>query len=402
MREERRSQKDPLSALGGHIPLPLPVPDWSKPIILLLLVLVLWFAVRSRLAARRASRLEGQRVTLLRDVGVMQAALVPEVPARLGGLEISVAYRPAEGPAAGGDFYDVFALEEDRVAIVLGDVAGHGHEALTHAALTRYTLRAYMQAGLEPRAALALAGRALSDPAAGHFATVAVGVYDARVGTLTYALAGHPPPILRDARTREPLTVCCSPPVGWGLPTGRRQSTVSLPAGAGVCFFSDGLVEARSEDGLLGRERLSEIFDGLGSRPAAEDLLGGVRAAACSTPDDMAACVLTPLAGCGDGGGRGSVQVEELEADAGELEGTPARAFLAACGVPAARIEQAIVRARRVAAEHETALLRVELGAVAAEVEVVPPELGVAAPGPGPGHEPQPMAQPLLRTLSAI
>ena len=323
-------------------------------------------------------------MTLLRDVGVMQAALVPEVPARLGGLEISVAYRPAEGPAAGGDFYDVFALEGGRVAIVLGDVAGHGHEALTHAALTRYTLRAYMQAGLEPRAALALAGRALSDPAAGHFATVAVGVYDARVGTLTYALAGHPPPILRGVRAREPLTVCCSPPVGWGLPTGRRQSTVSLPAGAGVCFFSDGLVEARSEDGLLGRERLSEIFDGLGSRPAAEDLLGGVRAAACSTPDDMAACVLTPLAGVVRRWPR-DVQIEELEADAGELEGAPARAFLAACGVPAAGIEQAIVRARRIAAEHETALLRVELGAGAAEVEVVPPELGVAAPGRGRG-----------------
>ena len=387
----RSSQKNPLSALGGHIPLPLPVPNWSKPIILLLLLLVLWFAVRSRLAARRARRLEDQRVTLLRDLGVMQAALVPEVPARLGGLDVSVAYRPAEGPAAGGDFYDVFALEEGRVAIVLGDVAGHGHEALTHAALTRYTLRAYMQAGLEPRAALALAGRALSDPAAEHFATVAVGVYDAQAATLTYALAGHPPPILRGVQAHEPLTVCCSPPVGWGLPTGRRQSTISLPAGAQVCFFSDGLVEARAEDGLLGRERLSEILGGLGARPAAEDLLGGVRAATCATPDDMAACLLRPVADRGDGG---CVEIEELEADVGELAGSSARAFLAACGVPAARIERAIVHARRVAAEHETALLRVALDTVVADVDVVPPGFGVP---PAPGHESQSMAQPLLR-----
>jgi hypothetical protein len=396
---ERHTQKDPLSALGGHIPLPLPVPDWSKPIILVLLLLVLWFAVRSRLAARRARRLEGQRVTLLRDLGVMQAALVPEVPARLGGLEISVAYRPAEGPAAGGDFYDLFALEEGRIAIVLGDVAGHGHEALTHAALTRYTLRAYMQAGLEPRAALALAGRALSDPAAEHFATVAVGVYDTRAGRLTYALAGHPPPIMRGVQVREPPMICCSPPVGWGLPTGRRQSTVSLPAGAEVCFFSDGLVEARAADGLLGRERLGKILDGLGSRPVAGDLLEGVRVAACSTPDDMAACLLAPVAGC-DGGEAGTrSQIEELEADVGELEGAAARAFLGACGVPAAKIEQTIARALRVAAEHETALLRVELDAGAAEVCVLVPEFGAA---PTVGHESRPMAQPLLRTLSAI
>jgi serine phosphatase RsbU (regulator of sigma subunit) len=115
-------------------------------------------AVCGRLAARRARRLEDQRATLLRDVDVMQAALVPEVPASLGGLAVSVAYRPAEGPAAGGDFYDLFIPAPGKVAIILGDVAGHGHEALIQAALTRYTLRAYIQAGLEPRAALALAG----------------------------------------------------------------------------------------------------------------------------------------------------------------------------------------------------------------------------------------------------
>ena len=102
----------------------------------------------------------------------MQAALVPKVPDRLGGLAVSVAYRPAEGPAAGGDFYDLFVPSAGKVAMMLGDVAGHGHEALTQAALTRYTLRAYLQAGLEPRAALALAGRVLVDPLGERFATV--------------------------------------------------------------------------------------------------------------------------------------------------------------------------------------------------------------------------------------
>ena len=158
------SSSDPLASIGGSLPLPLPVPDWSKPIILLLLILVIALGVRWRLATRRAGRLERRQGSLLRDIEVMQAALVPEVPARLEGLAVSVAYRPAEGPAAGGDFYDVFAMAPHRVAVILGDVAGHGHDALRQAALTRYTLRAFLKETGDPRAALALAGHALSEP----------------------------------------------------------------------------------------------------------------------------------------------------------------------------------------------------------------------------------------------
>jgi hypothetical protein len=363
------ASNNPLATIGRHIPLPIPVPDWSKPIILALLLLAIWFGARSRLAALRARRLERQRVTLLRDVGFMQAALVPQVPLRLGGLTTSVAYRPAEGPAAGGDFYDLFIPEPGKVAIILGDVTGHGHEALTHAALTRYTLRAYILAGLEPRAALALAGRVLADPAGERYATVAVGVYETRGSRLTYALAGHPPPILRGFQAHEPLTICCSPPVGWGIPTGCRQSTVSLPAGAEVCFFSDGLIEARCEDGLLGRERLSEILDALGPRPVAADLLERVRASALATPDDMAACILgsqTPARG-------DCTHLEELEVNARALTGVQVRRFLETCQVPAPEITSTIARASEIAAAFETALIRVELAPTGATATAIPP-----------------------------
>ena len=299
----------------------------------------------------------------------MQTALVPAVPARLGGLATSVAYRPAEGPAAGGDFYDLFIPQPGKVAIILGDVSGHGHEALTHAALTRYTLRAYLLAGLEPRAALALAGRVLADPAGERYATVAVGVYDTRGSRLTYALAGHPPPILRGFQAHEPLTICSSAPVGWGVPTGRRQSTLSLPAGAEVCFFSDGLIEASCEDGLLGRERLSEILDALGPRPVAADLLERVRACSLATPDDMAACILgsstTARAGC--------THLEELEVDARALAGVQVRRFLEACRVPAPEITSTLDLAGEIAAACETALIRIELAPTGATATVISP-----------------------------
>jgi hypothetical protein len=364
--------------------LPIPVPDWSKPIIIVLLLLAAWFGARSRLAARRARRLEGQRAGLLRDMGVMQAALVPEIPASLGGLAVSVAYRPAEGPAAGGDFYDLFAPEPGKVAIILGDVAGHGHQTLEQAALTRYTLRAYIQAGLEPRAALALTGRVLADPAGEHYATVAVGVYRAREGTLTYALAGHPPPILHGMGAREHVVICSSPPVGWAMPTGRRQSTLSLPAGAAVCFFSDGLIEARCDEGLLGHERLSEILAALGPRPSAPELLARVRAAAASTPDDMAACVIAPETAAASGGRH--VHVEELEVDIRELSAIHVRRFLAAYQTPATEIAQIIEHASDIAAAVGTALLRIELGPAGASVTATDPGSRSASAGKSPRH----------------
>ncbi len=350
----KRPSGNPLAAIGGHLPLPLPVPDWSKPIILFLLLLALGLAARARISSRRATRLELQRASLLSDLHAMQVALVPGVPEVLAALGVSVAYRPADGAAAGGDFYDVFELRPGRVAVILGDVCGHGREALERAALTRYTVRAYLQAGLEPRAALALAGQALADREA-HFATVAVGVFDSETGRLTYACAGHPAPIVLGPGASPPLEVCCSPPVGWGIPTGRRQSRIPLPPGSAVCFFTDGLTEARCEGGLLGTQRLGELLAALGPNPSADRLVERVTEVAGSTPDDMAACILTPHGAAAD-----VDRVEELEFDRRDLEKGGLVRFLVECELGEARAAELAGAADRALAAAETAVLQVE------------------------------------------
>jgi hypothetical protein len=349
---------DPLSSLGRQLPLPLPVPDWSKPIILLLLLLAIGFAVRSQLAARRARRLESQRGTLLRDLDAMQAALVPAIPERLDALSVSVGYRPADGPAAGGDFYDLVVLEPGKVAIVLGDVVGHGRDALTRAALTRYTLRAYLQAGLEPRAALALASSVLDEPGEKQFATVVVGVYDSASSRLTYASAGHPPPISVGFQTPEPLTICCSAPLCCDLPTGRRQTTISLPAGGQLCFFSDGLPEARVAEDLLGRERLTELAREPGAPLSADALLARVSAVAQTARDDMVACVISPADATTP---PAAATVEELEVDREALAGARVPRFLDACGVGSAAAASVLADATRLVGADGTALLRIVL-----------------------------------------
>jgi len=347
---------DPLTAIGRQIPFPVPVPDWSKPIILVLLALAVGFAVRSRRATLRARRLERQRASMLSDLDDLQAALVPAIPTPLGGLAVSVAYEPADGPAAGGDFYDLFELESGRVAIVVGDVVGHGRPALTQAALTRYTLRAYLQAGLEPRAALALASSVLAAPGEKRFATVVVAVHDSASGRLTYACAGHPAPIALGFDAPEPLSVCCSAPICCDLPTGLRQTTLSLPAGGRVCFFSDGLLEARAGEELLGRGRLSELAGGLGADISAPALLEQVRGEASETPDDMVACVIAPV---GDAPAAES-QLEELEVDRQMLAEPRVRAFLEACGLDPASVASLLARAGELADRDGTALLTVE------------------------------------------
>ncbi len=391
---ERRSTGDPLAAIGGSLPLPLPVPDWSKPIILLLLVVALALAVRWWLTARRAKRLETEHETLVSDLHAMQAALVPELPRRVAGEGVSVAYRPADGVAAGGDFYDVFELGPGRIALVLGDVCGHGREALNRAALSRFTIRAYLQAGLEPRAVLALAGEALADPLSVHFATVLVGIYEPGEGRLTYASAGHPGPIVLGDDGPPPIEVCCSPPVGVGLPTGRRQTTIRLPLPGVACIFTDGLTEARTDHGLLGTERLAEILADLGPRPGANQLLERVTEQATATPDDMAACVLVSPATTAAGESlvesgsavephppaeadlpsQGRLRVEELEVDRQTLAGQELPRFLAACSVAGPEAQALLAQAEEVIATCQTAVLRLQLDAGGTRAAVLAPE----------------------------
>jgi serine phosphatase RsbU (regulator of sigma subunit) len=309
--------------------------------------------------SRRAGRLERSQEALAEDIGAMQSALVPEIPARLGALAISVAYRPADGPAAGGDFYDAFELIDGRVLIILGDVSGHGRVALAHAARMRYTLRAYAEAGLAPREVLKLAGRAMGKSADGLYTTVAIAVHDAKAGSLTYASAGHPPPLFSGRSGHEPLSNCASPPLGWGIPSGRRQTTVPFASGSRACLFSDGLLEARADHGLLGRERLAAMFAESGPRPSARELLDRVRDFASQVRDDMAACIIE--AADRYGGAVSETWLEELELDLDQLNRGQAHRFLTACGLTVRQIGQALTSTRATVADHGTALLTVSL-----------------------------------------
>jgi Stage II sporulation protein E (SpoIIE) len=347
------------------------IPGPVKVLIGVLALLAIVFFLRSFFTGRRARALEKHREELLDDVGLLQKALLPDVPERIGALEATVAYRPAEGPGAGGDFYDVFAMEGDRVAIIVGDVCGHGRQALAVTALMRYTLRAYLTAGGEPRTALQIAARALENEPHAELTTVVLAVYDARAGTLTYACAGHPSPILIGTPAHNPVTVASSPPIGAGLETGLRQTTVALPPGAMACFFTDGLVEARLGEDLLGRERVADIARDLGDGARADQLLDTIAERVDRSADDMAACIVRA---CDHATQADPQRVEDLELDGAPEDEERARGFLAACGLPADAAERVLKTARGAVGEFGAAILRVHLEGGRGRAEVVPCE----------------------------
>ena len=244
-------------------------------------------AFNAYLQRRRANSLAGQRAALLDDVGVLQAALLPAVPATLGELHVSVAYRPAQGLAAGGDFFDVFTLSPGRTGIIIGDVSGHGRESLIHAALVRYTLRTLMGEGHPLPEVLARADRYLTGELGDGFATVVICCYEHATGELTWAKAGHEPPIVAGEADREEQAAT---PLGFGLGDSWPQFSRVLAAGERMCLFTDGLVEARRNGEQLGRAHLGALVDqGLG----AQELVDRVQTDADECPDDLAAVVIS-------------------------------------------------------------------------------------------------------------
>jgi hypothetical protein len=323
----------------------------------LLTALASLFAVTSARQTRRARRLALERGELIGDVGVLQDAVLPVVPPRVGALALSVAHRPAGGPAAGGDIYDVIPLDHGRTALVVGDVTGHGAGALSQATLVRFTLRAHLETGAGPREALAIATESLAPHFDEGFATAAVAIHDPAEGTLTYATAAHEAPIVVGPGEHLPVLASSTPPLGIGAgPSARRQTTGPFPAGSLACMLTDGALEARVRGELVGRARVEEWVRELGERPAAGDMAELIRARA-AVSDDLAVCFATATAGDESGNWR----IEELHRPTPE----EAERFLEACGATDEQKHKA-TEALRFNREGTTLTVRLQDGAVVA------------------------------------
>jgi len=180
----------------------------------------------------------------------LQRAIVPSTLPAVLGLDLAVSYLSAsDGVHVGGDWYDVFPLGQHRVGLVIGDVAGHSITSASVMGQVRSVLRAYAIDHPHPSDVLRRTNIALAALLPEAMASVVYAVLDLNTGDLTYANAGHPPPVIALGNGRAEY-LDDAPGIMLGacddisLPAGRRR----LAPGAGVLFYTDGLIEDRRRD----------------------------------------------------------------------------------------------------------------------------------------------------------
>ncbi|MFC8190090.1 SpoIIE family protein phosphatase [Cellulomonas sp. NPDC057328] len=190
----------------------------------------------------------------------LQQSLLPRALPQPAGWSLHARYEPSAGGRVGGDWYDALELPDGRIAVVVGDVAGHGVSAAAAMGQLRNALRAYVLRGQEVEDALAdldaLARRTMPD----DMATLVVAVVDPATGEACVGSAGHPQPLLLDGTGRASLAdVAVDRPVGVG--SGEPRATrVRVQEGGALVLYSDGLVDSRSTSLAAGIERLVTAF----------------------------------------------------------------------------------------------------------------------------------------------
>ncbi|MDA0169336.1 SpoIIE family protein phosphatase [Solirubrobacter taibaiensis] len=242
-------------------------------------------ADRAAVAIERARMLHQRGV-----VEVLQRSLVPEELPTVPGLELAARYLPAvRRGGIGGDWYDAFTVGRGGIALVVGDVMGHGIGAAAMMAQMRTGLRAYALDGHTPAGVVERLNRLLLTLGQHQMTTLAYAVVDLERERATLVSAGHLPPLLRGPGGETVvLAVDGGPPLGVSSAATFRETRFDFPAGSTLLLATDGAIEVRGEGVEAGLERLRALFE------TAEDLgelcqavaAGAVRGAAAD--DDVA------------------------------------------------------------------------------------------------------------------
>jgi serine phosphatase RsbU (regulator of sigma subunit) len=224
---------------------------------------------------------------------LQESVLAPLPP--IPGLDLAARHLPAARHIGmGGDWYQAIRLDDDRCAVIVGDVAGHGITAVGDMAQLRAAIGALVSLELPPAEVFRQTTALLR--AVGHTvtATAVVAVIDTAADTILYAAAGHPQPLLRAPDGSVDLLRGGRHPL-LGVPVKGIEEigTAPFPAGSTLVLYTDGLVERRNEPIDECVERLARELGAttaVGSAAVADDLI--VANLVGREPDDDIAIVV--------------------------------------------------------------------------------------------------------------
>ena len=242
---------------------------WSDAFRLLLLVPIAMTLIYGRTFLQEAALIE-ERASLERraeetlsqeDLAPKRwaARLAPQDLPEFEGFEVGQVYEAGTGLMA-GDFYDLFQPAPNRLAVVIGDVSGHGIEPSITAFQVKYLLRVFLRQYRDPAQALEELNRQISSQVRDEeFVSICVAVVDKEAGTLRWSSAGHPPAwFLHDGEVR-PL-----PSTGPMLTLDSRATYLSrevpLDPGDLLLLYTDGLAEARAGGAMFGEDRIASAI----------------------------------------------------------------------------------------------------------------------------------------------
>jgi phosphoserine phosphatase RsbU/P len=224
----------------------------------------------------------------LGDARAFQQSLLPPEFGQVGGISIFAHYIPCSELA--GDFYDYVALPPDGAVILVADVSGHGASAAMLTGIVKSALHSASSEAYEPASVVARVANGIRTFGDHHFITLICA--RVRNGSLDFVNAGHPPGILSTPETSAALLNATGPIISPVLSPSWEQHTIQVKRRTDrIVLFTDAIIEAESESGEYGLDRLVEE---VGKRPIhgktlSEQILQSVRQFAVGRPlkDDM-------------------------------------------------------------------------------------------------------------------
>jgi serine phosphatase RsbU (regulator of sigma subunit) len=226
----------------------------------------------------------------------MQRSLLPRERPAVPGLDVGRVYESAAQVDVGGDVYDFLELGDGRLAVVLGDVTGHGIDATADMAMAKFVFRSLAREHPEPSEFLAHANDVVvREIATGKFITMAYVTVDGD-GRVLCASAGHPEPRVVSADGAVSALACGGLALGIIAPEEYEQVSTQLPQGGSVVLYTDGVIESRRGGELFGVDRLDRVLAANAALPAqgiADAVLAACRDfAGGNLPDDCAVVVI--------------------------------------------------------------------------------------------------------------